>query len=250
MGLVAATCFQHNPATQPQAFTVLGHLAADEVDDDIVYQILVAMGTTLVHFAETDNVLLIAMLRCLCRIIPGLVPDSRYAASLFWLAIGIMQLGYIPPFAAALELLLVSLRSMTFTGSMMDTLLETRLVAAEQARQLDQVAGVSFESDPGFSFVGVIYKGVRHPSARKLAVEVMLELLKTCQRANTSEPKGRAVCEDGVGFFMALLPLVAGDEQEMRGLMHAAGVAWDGDVTKMKVLDLLALPWVAFSAVS
>jgi len=242
MGLVAGTCFQHNPAIQPQAFTVLGYLAADEVDDDMIYQILVAMGTTLIHFTESDNILLIAMLRCLCRITPGLLPESRYAASLFWLAVGVLQLGYIPPFAAALELLLVALRSMTLTEPMMDSLLEARAVAVDAANRLDQVAGVSFESDPGFSFVGVIYKGVRHPSTRKLAVEVMRELLKTCQNTTPAGAKGRMVCEDGVGFFMALLPLVAGNEAELRGLMKVVGVEWEGEVSRMKVLDLLTLP--------
>jgi neurofibromin 1 len=243
MGLVAATCFQHNPATQPQAFTVLGHLAQDEVDDDIVYQILVAMSTTLVHYSETDNVLLVSMLRCLCRIIPGLTPDSRYAGSLFWLAIAILQLGHIPPFAAALKLLLVSLRHMTFKGPMVDTLLEARTVAIEPARRLDSIAGVAFDSDPGFSFVGVVYKGVRHPGTRRLAVEVMVELLKVCQKTRVLGPKGRKVAEDGVGLFMALLPLLAGTgEEEVKGLFSVVGEELQGGVADLKVLDLLTLP--------
>jgi hypothetical protein len=117
MGLVVATCFQHNPSTQPQAFTVLGQLASEEVDDDLVYQILVAMSTTLGHYSESDATLVISMLRCLSRIISGLLPDSRYAGSLFWLAVGVCQLGYIPVFSAALELMKASLRSMAQSGA-------------------------------------------------------------------------------------------------------------------------------------
>lgn len=234
MSLVAATCFQHNPATQPQAFTVLGYLACEEVDDDLVYQILVAMSTTLAHFSESDNILLVSMLRCLCRIIPGLLPESRYAASLFWLAIAVLQLGYIPPFAAALELLLVSLRAIKFDHPLVDTLLAARSMAGEPARKLDQIGGVSFETDPGFSLVGVLYKGVRHPSTKKLAVECMMELLRVIVRttkhvAPVMDGKTRGIggrgtlVEDGIGLFMALLPMLSSSLDDTKGLMDLVG---------------------------
>ncbi|KAL7332161.1 hypothetical protein PS15p_204242 [Mucor circinelloides] len=43
MGLVTSTAFYFNPAIQPRSFVTLGCLAQDEVDDDLIYQILVAL---------------------------------------------------------------------------------------------------------------------------------------------------------------------------------------------------------------
>lgn len=268
MGLVAATCFQHNPATQPQAFTVLGHLATDEVDDDLVYQILVAMSTTLAHFTESDNVLLISMLRCLSKIIPGLLPESRYPGSLFWLAIGVLQLNYIPPFSAALELLQVTLKcivALAPTTPLISLLLTTRNSVGEPAGKLDQVSGVSFDNDICFSLVGVIFKGLRHPSIRDLAMEVLMEFLRL-SAANTLDPvsQGQAngadrsndssrrgskkdlVPEDSVAFFMALLPVVAGQPEELKALFAAANVeipiSLARDLPNLSVLPYLNLP--------
>ncbi|KAK4687682.1 neurofibromin 1, partial [Tremellales sp. Uapishka_1] len=249
MGLVAATCFQHNPATQPQAFTVLGDLAQDEVDDDLVYQILVAMSTTLTQFAEDDNVLIISMLRCLSRIIPGLLPDSRYASTLFWLAVGVLQLGYIPLFAAALELMLTALKSMGESGALSRglsaALLESRKEVGEEARKLDQVCGVSFETDVCFALVAIVFKGVRHPSTRKLAIDTLMELLKRSPKA-TSDEQGPMVDNKSVAFFTCLLPVVAGSTAEMKELFHAAGLQVGeqslGNLGELSVFDLLMIP--------
>ena len=259
MSLVAATCFQHNPATQPQAFAVLGYLASDEIDDDTVYQILVSMSTTLTHYSESDNTLLISILKCLCRIILGLSTGSRYASSLFWLSIGIMQMGHIPPFAAALELMMASLKAISKSGSdpIIDTLLRARLPGLEAAKRLDQMSGVSFDSDPGFSFVGVIYKGIRHPSTKNLAIEAMSALLsgiietgqdgQPVNGAAEGEKKGKVI-EDGVGLFVALLPLLAtsniqegrGECGRLRFVLEKAGIRVN-DVTEQSSLSLLTI---------
>jgi neurofibromin 1 len=249
MGLVAATCFQHNPATQPQAFTALGYLAQDEVDDDLVYQILVAMSTTLSHFTDSDNVLVISMLRCLSRIVPGLVPDSRYASIVFWLAVSVLQLSYIPLFAAALELLLVSLKSMDKLGLLgvdaSASLLASRRDIGEAGRKLDQVCGVSFETDVGFSLVAIIYKGVKHPSTRSLAIDCMKELLRLATPAVENED-GLIIGPKALAYFMALLPVMAGSTADLKSLFEAAGmeVATEalGNLGELSVYDLLSVP--------
>ena len=251
MGLVAATCFQRNPATQPQAFTVLGYLASDEVDDDLVYQLLVALRALLTHFTDGDNALLVSILRCMSKIIPGLGPDSRYTSCLFWIAVGILQLGYIPPFAAALEVMLTALRAMTTynKGPLVMVLMEGRMGAGEPARRLDQLSGVSFETDVCFSLVAVVFKGVRHPSTRKLAMETMRELLRlsvTSDRDKVVDGAKKMVGEYSVAFFMALLPLMAGSTEDLKTLYDLAGVEVEKaaieDVSKLSVFDLLSLP--------
>lgn len=252
MGLVVGTCFQHNPATQPQAFTVLGYLAADEVDDDLVYQILVAMSTTLSHMTESDSVLLNSMLRCLARVVPGLLPDSRYASSLFWLAFAITEMGYTPLFGAALELMLIALKSLEEEAGIeriAQHLLDVRKTLGDPARRIDQIAGVSFDRDPSFCLAAVIVKGVRHPSTSSIAKEVLMELLKMTvsqHQASGSEDETSLISKSSVAYFVALLPVCANNVDDMRALFVAAGLEVDQeslkDLGNLSVFDLLSIP--------
>ncbi|OXB36317.1 neurofibromin 1 [Cryptococcus neoformans] len=252
MGLVAATCFQHNPATQPQAFIVLGYLASDEVDDDLIYQILVAMSTALSHFVGSDPILIVSMLRCLSRIIPGLFPDSRYVTSLFWLAVGVLQLGYIPLFAPALELMITALRSINMANEgmqsteLMEFLLDARRTVADQVKKLDQVSGVSFDTDITFALIAIIYKGVRHPYTKKLTAEILLELLQlAANTGGSSSGNGTFVVAGGVAYFVALLSISANSGDELKDVFKAARLYVDDshmDVECVSVFSLLSIP--------
>ena len=42
MGLLTLTAFQLSPSVQPRAFVVMGTLALSDVDDDLLYQMLIA----------------------------------------------------------------------------------------------------------------------------------------------------------------------------------------------------------------
>lgn len=253
MGLVVGTCFQHNPATQPQAFTVLGYLAADELDDDLVYQILVAMSTTLSHMSETDTVLLNSMLRCLARTVPGLLPDSRYASSLFWLAFAITEMGYIPLFGAALELMLVAIKSLNedmTIDRVASHLLEVRRAMGDPARRIDQIAGVSLDRDPSFCLAAIIIKGVRHPSTCDIAKEVLMELLKmTVSQHHSSGSEDAStplIPKNSVAYFIALFPVSANNVEDIRALFIAAGLEVDEESLKglgtLSIFDLLSIP--------
>jgi neurofibromin 1 len=207
----------------------------------------------------------ISMLRCLSRIISGLLPDSRYAGSLFWLAVGVCQLGYIPVFSAALELMKASLRSMAQSGAfapgLAEGMMDNRRNANDAARKLDTVCGVNFEASPHFSIVAIIFKGVRHPSTRKRAVETLTELLKlsaskpsTSYHPNTnSTANSNSNGEDtpmipsqSLAYFVALLPVMAGSSAELKELFASAGlsVAEESlrDVAALSVFDLLNIP--------
>jgi neurofibromin 1 len=252
MGLVVGTCFQHNPATQPRAFTVLGYLAADEVDDDLVYQILVAMSTTLSHMSESDSVLLNSMLRCLARVVPGLLPDSRYASSLFWLAFAITEMGYIPLFGAALELMLVAMTSLnedTGIERVAQHLLDVRRAMGDAARRIDQIAGVSLDRDPSFCLAAIIVKGVRHPATCTIAKDVLMKLLKMTvsqHQASGSEDETPLIPKNSVAYFVALLPVCANSVEDIRALFIAAGLEVDEESLKdlgtLSVFDLLSIP--------
>jgi neurofibromin 1 len=219
MGFVAGTCFQHNPATQPQAFTVLGCLATEEVDDDLVFQVLVALSSVLNHYTDADATLVVSMLGALSRV--GVMENSRYSMCLFWLAVGILQMRHIPLFTTGLDLLSASLETMragTSQRGLAEALLESRAGAGEAARRLDQLAGVSFETDVHFSLLAVVWKGVLHPSTRQRTIDVLLLLLRMA-----GEGQGPRDVGEGVAYFVGLLPVMVG-AGEVERLYAAAGL--------------------------
>lgn len=250
MGLVAATCFQHNPATQPQAFIALGHLAQDDVDDDVVYQIVVALSSAFGTFHEDDTVPVVSMLRCLARVMGGLHTDSKYANVLFWIAVSILQLSYIPLFGPALELLLTTIRHMRATThtnkNIFAALMETRQTTADQASKLDQMCGVNFDTDPYYSLVAIINKGVRHPNTRALTVETMTELLRLSCSEDIIDDRERLIQGRSVPFFTALLPISASSTESVLELLRVANVGIDKDqlpdIADLGVYELLSLP--------
>ncbi|KAJ1930650.1 Ras GTPase activating protein ira2, partial [Linderina macrospora] len=116
--LVTSSTFVFNPAVQPRAFALLGKLASyDEVDDDLLYQTLATLRGALATFGDTDESLPISVLICLVSMVGNLPSDSSYLAPMFWLAIGILQIGNIPLYKVGLELLAKVLRALDNCGA-------------------------------------------------------------------------------------------------------------------------------------
>lgn len=90
MSLVTSSAFQLSPAVQTRAFIALGVLATSDVDDDLLYQMLVAFRSAL-QSTDKDLSSVISMLRCIYRVVPSLPRQSRYLPYLFWLAVGLIQ---------------------------------------------------------------------------------------------------------------------------------------------------------------
>lgn len=249
MSLVVGTCFQHNPATQPQAIIVLGYLASDEVDDDLVYQILVSMSTSLSHLSHSDITLLASMMRCLSSVTPGLMRDSRYATSLFWLAFAMTELGSVPLFGPACQLMQTSLSALADdprVDHVMDHLLEYRGIMGEPAAKIDQIAGVSFDSEPSYSIMAVLGKGFRHPSTRISAIDITTTLLKITTEGTAADDDSVLIPRASVPYFIALLPVVAGDQAMLKTMFTAAGLEVMPekavDVENMALFELLSVP--------
>ncbi|WOO81456.1 Neurofibromin [Vanrija pseudolonga] len=251
-GLIASTAFQHNPATQSQCFLALGHLASEEADDDLVFQTLGSLRTSVHKLNETNTVHVISVLRSLTRLLPGLSRRSKYPPIFFWLAVGLMEVSYIPIFAPALELLLSTLRHMEgeglFANGIFEYLLPVRRRYIEAARNLDQVCGVSFDTNPYFSLVAVVYKGVRHPNTRKLTIVTLTELLRLSSsiRLEPIEEDAPLIGSRSVAFFTSLLPIAAAQASDLKGLFTAAGVDVAEeelrDLSTLSVFDLLSIP--------
>ncbi|KAI8050945.1 hypothetical protein BDF22DRAFT_745143 [Syncephalis plumigaleata] len=124
MSLVASTAFQFNPAIQPRAFVVLGCLARDAI--------LVALKGALSLFEEGDCSLIVSIVMCLTSIAENLDASSKYLRQLFWLAIALIQIGHVPLFPSALNLMEVVLQTLEDNGFFQDELPADFLLRARE----------------------------------------------------------------------------------------------------------------------
>jgi neurofibromin 1 len=153
MSLVASTAFQNNPAIQPRAFTVMGCLAREDVDDDLLYQVLVALRSSISRFMEDNsNEMLISIITSLTKMMDKLPSASRYGLQLFWLAISLVRLvphGLFNHTTLFLEAVLTNIaKSGEFAdGRMAQVLLHGRAPLEEAALQLDEMYGVHFNTE-------------------------------------------------------------------------------------------------------
>lgn len=245
MSLVASTAFQFNPAIQPRAFVVLGCLGREEIDDDLLYQILVALRGALAIFNESDPNLVLSIMMCLKNIVESLPGDSRYLLQLFWVAVALVQVNHSPTFAMAIELLQAVLRALDadefFVGdTVVDVLLAAREPMADAARQLDHLCGVDFETHFSFAIAGIFMKGVRYSNAKDTIYQGLTTFLDIeCKQTGSDMIESRTL-----GYVAGLLPIAAKNEA-LRELLRLAGLD-DADVDAGRsyygVFDRLDIP--------
>jgi len=217
MSLVTSTAFQNSSAIQTRAFIALGTLATSDVDDDFLYQMLVALKLALSQANETDTISVVSMLRCICKIVPSLPHTSRYICPLFWLAVALLQSSHMSFYVEATQLLGVTLENMELRGmfkqgSVSSTLLDGRSAFEDVACQLDQMLGLAFDASFSFSLASVIFKGVRYSGLKESAKAVLRTLLCVTVRSFEKENEGvngfrDSLCPDALGYFLALIPL-------------------------------------------
>ncbi|KAG6336483.1 hypothetical protein ID866_2597 [Astraeus odoratus] len=213
MSLATSTAFQLPQAIQSRAFLVLGTLATSDVDDDLVYQMLVAFKTALGQSTETETATVACMLRCICRIVPALVAGSGYLTQLFWLAVALLQSSYTAFYAEAADLLRATVETLEKHGAFDGTtipnvLLDGRIQLEDTVSQLDRLLCLSFESSFSFSLAAIIFKGVRHNHLKSSAEMVLRSLLAVTVRCSDMRSPGSPtmLCRDALGYFVALVP--------------------------------------------
>ncbi|KAM3065146.1 Ras GTPase activating protein ira2 [Clarireedia jacksonii] len=205
MSLVASTAFQSNPAIQPRAFTVMGCLAREDVDDDLLYQVLVALRSSIGRYMDDhDSELMVAIITALTKMMEKLPSTSRYGTQLFWLAISLVRLVPIGLFNCAamfLDAVLINIgASGEFQdGHMISTLLQGRSPLEEAASQLDEIYGIHFTPENfHFAVVACIVKGLTDSLTRSTTMHLISTFLDT---AAASMPEGMSFPED-----MACMP--------------------------------------------
>lgn len=217
MSLVASTAFQFNPAVQPRAFIVLGYLGREEIDDDLLYQILVALRGLLAIFNGSDPTLLVSIMMCLKNVVGSLPRDSRYLLQLFWVAVALVEISTGSTFATAVELLQAVVRALDthgfFSGdNMNDVLLAAREPIADVARQLDRLCGVNFDTHFSFAIAGMCVKGLRYLNAKDPIYQGLHTFLQIeCKQISRDRQYDDMdmIGASTLGYVIGLLPLGA-----------------------------------------
>lgn len=225
MGLVTSTAFYFNPAIQPRSFVTLGCLAQDEVDDDLIYQILVALKGALAIFNETDSSLIVSIMMCLSNIIDNLPSDSRYLLHLFWLAIALVQVGHPETFPAAVKFLQSVLRALDSRKlfahrSIEEVLLEARRDLGDISYELDEACGVNFDNYFSFAVAVILLKGLKQCDTKDIVFQCLTVFLEIdCKRS----VEHGIIEAKTLGYLAGLLPFAAKDDT-LRELLRLAGI--------------------------
>lgn len=185
MSLVASTAFQNNPAIQPRAFTVMGCLAREEVDDDLLYQVLVALRNSVGRFGdETSSDMLVAIVTSLSKMMAKLPSASRYGLQLFWLAMSLLRL--VPPnlFNCTAMFLESVLTNISTSGDMRGDKMVPYLVAGRQqleeaAMPLDDAYGIHFSGENfHFAACACLVRGLTDTVTKATALRVLSTFLE------------------------------------------------------------------------
>ncbi|KAG2060194.1 hypothetical protein BDR06DRAFT_948277 [Suillus hirtellus] len=230
MSLATSTAFQLPAVIQSRAFLVLGTLATSDVDDDLVYQMLVAFKNALGQSTESDTIAVVCMLRCICKVVPSLTEGSRYLCQIFWLAVALLQSSYTAFYSDAAELMRATVETLekhgAFQGSSIpNVLLDGRVSLEDTVCQLDHLLCLSFDSSFSFTLAAIIFKGVRHNHLRSSAELVLRSLLSVTARCDNQSEYGSAsgLCPDALGYFIALLPFCTTHEAYVQLLQDCKG---------------------------
>ena len=214
MGLVSSIAFQASFYGQFRSFTILSKFTDSKLEDETFYQMLLVFKRNISSSSQDDQASA-ALLRCVRMAVPGLLPQSRYLGSIFWLAVSIIQAEQSQLYDEAIQLLRVIVETMerhcmfdraalTPQNPMVAVLMDARGPLRDAAVKLDQLSGLSFETDFGFSLTAILWDGIRAEGHLKLFTAALTTLLKTSIRAENPKAELRR-CLDA-----ASLPFVLG----------------------------------------
>ncbi|KAF3766021.1 hypothetical protein M406DRAFT_256777 [Cryphonectria parasitica EP155] len=236
MSLVASTAFQNNPAIQPRAFSVMGCLAREEVDDDLLYQVLVALRISITRFSGDDgnSEMLVAIVTALSRMMAKLPSTSRYGVQLFWLATFLLRLVPPPLFNCAAVFLESVLTNINTSGDMRGVKLVAHLLQGRDqlenvAQPLDDFYGIHFSNETfHFAVCACLARGLSDTMTKTTALHVLATFLEmTTLPASTPDgdtPSTRHLKEVPYSPYLSLILSRAVAPEELREALWQAGI--------------------------
>ncbi|KAK0635111.1 hypothetical protein B0T17DRAFT_515391 [Bombardia bombarda] len=234
MSLVASTAFQNNPAIQPRAFTVMGCLAREEVDDDLLYQVLVALRNSVGRFGDDSNSdMLVAIVTSLSKMMAKLSSASRYGLQLFWLAMSLLRL--VPPnlFNCTAMFLESVLTNISTSGEMrgekmVPYLLQGRVQLDDAALPLDDAYGIHFNPENfHFAACACLVRGLTDTITKATALRVLstfLEMTTASASDGASATADRTIRDLAASPYMALILARTVSIDELRDSLWLAGI--------------------------
>jgi neurofibromin 1 len=246
MSLVASTAFQNNPAVQPRAFAVMGCLAREEVDDDLLYQVLVALRNSVGRFGDDNNSeMLVAIVTSLSKMMAKLPSASRYGVQLFWLAMFLVRL--VPPnlFNCTAMFLESVLTNISTSGEMrgekmVPYLLQGRNQLDEAALPLDDAYGIHFNGENfHFAVCACLVRGLTDTVTKATAFRVLLAFLEMTS-SNLSIPE-KNLRDLASSPYMTLILGRTNSLEELRDGLWSVGINPSGlaDVGSLRVAQEL-----------
>jgi len=224
--LASGFAYTHNPALQSRSIIVLGCISKD-VDDVFIRNLLQVLVKAVGVYNESR--LIESVIMCLAKLQPLLPEGSRFHKGLFWIAVGILQLGEISLFPCGLTLLercLMTLDSHAAFNkeSLCDVLMSVRSNSTLDwvCKQMDHVVGLSFSTDFSFALAAHVIKGLRHPwaKAKSSTVRILNLLLNICRKHKNCKDKF-IVTKETIPYLASLLPI----SSEVRTRLHASNRA-------------------------
>ena len=229
MSLVSSTAFQNNPAIQPRAFAVMGCLAREEVDDDLLYQVLVALRSSIGRLGvEGNSEMLVSIVTSLSKMLSKLPTASRYGLQLFWLAIALLRLVPHSMFNCAGQFLEAVLANISTIGDLQGGKIVTHLMQGrsqleEAAIPLDEVYGVRFgQENFHFAVCACLARGLTDTVSRPVALRVLSAFLGLTKTPPAGV--GGKVADASVSPYFALIVARAPSFDELKDCLWSAGV--------------------------
>ncbi|OLN95386.1 Neurofibromin [Colletotrichum chlorophyti] len=229
MSLVASTAFQNNPAIQPRAFAVMGCLAREEVDDDLLYQVLVALRNSVGRLGDdTNSDMLISIVTSLSKMMAKLPSASRYGLQLFWLAISLLRL--VPPalFNCTAQFLEAVMTNISTVGDlrgdkMGPLLLQGRVQLEEAALPLDEAYGIHFtQGNFHFAVCACLARGLADTTTKTNAMRVLSAFLDMA--GNPAGDVGKPSDDISRSPYMSLIMARTVGSEELKDSLWLAGI--------------------------
>ncbi|KAH9893762.1 hypothetical protein F4778DRAFT_772513 [Xylariomycetidae sp. FL2044] len=232
MSLVASTAFQNNPAIQPRAFTVMGCLAREEVDDDLLYQVLVALRSSINRFGDDSGTdMLIAIVSALSKMISKLTSASRYGLQLFWLAMSLIRLvpgNLFNCTAHLLEAVLTNIGTSKELRSekMAQILLQGRAQLEEAALPLDEAHGVHFSQENfHFAVCACLVRGLTDPLTKGPSLRVLSTFLEMTTDSTPKTESRDFSAQFYSSPYLALVQARCATLEDLRECLWSAGIS-------------------------
>jgi hypothetical protein len=219
---LVATSFNPNGVLQSRSIVSLGVMCCSPklITEELFSGVLIMLKRSLQGFSlgEDYGDVPVAILHCLSRMYVHLPTESIFFKPMFWIAMLFLQINNPQFFQPALLLIEIILKTLEDRGCFQEMgvtsfLMSARATMELELVQLDQVTGISFNSNFSFATSAHFLKGFRYP----LSKATTMRLLSTFVDLTARKTVGAEI----LGYLAALLP-IKGDKMYIHQILLPA----------------------------